>query len=231
MISSKPIGAGVALLVLAAASSAVAADLRVYRPDGSLQCNEGEARTLEQDKAALEALGARVVSQEKRQLPFKISQVCGAPTGQVNTYMISEADWEKIRRSFVGPAKFGLWIFDSKTVVVYKYDGTLMCGQGKEIKLDVMATELMQRGISIISQRKTTDGLMHFQLCGSITGSVNAYEIVPSDLQKALDLGFSYLITPETAASIAGETQSKKRPLAVQGERSAGWPVPWPFPW
>lgn len=231
MISAKLMGAGVVLLILGAASSASAVDLRVYRPDGSLQCNEGDARTLGQDKAALEGLGAHVISQEKKQLPLKISQMCGAPTGQVNTYVISEADWEKIRRSFVGPAKFGLWIFDSKTAVVYKYDGTLMCGEGKEIKLDEMAKDFARAGISIVSQKKATDGLMHIQLCGSISGNVNAYEIASSDLQKALDLGFSYLITPQTAPSITGEAQSKKTSLAVQGGRTAGWPLPFPFPW
>ncbi|MCC8960330.1 hypothetical protein H8B02_45105 [Bradyrhizobium sp. Pear77] len=231
MISTKIIGACGAILVLAAATSAAAADLRVYRPDGSLQCNQGQARTLDQDKAVLESLGAHVVGQEKRQLPFKIIQMCGAPTGQANTYVISEADWQKIRRGFVGPAKFGLWIFDSKTAVVYKYDGTILCAEGSGIKLDDMAKELTSAGIAIISQKKATDGLMHIQLCGSITGSVNAYEIASSDLQKALDLGFSYLITPQTATSIIGEADSKKKALAAPAARSAGWPLPWPFPW
>ncbi|KGT78008.1 hypothetical protein MA20_20020 [Bradyrhizobium japonicum] len=73
--------------------------------------------------------------------------------------------------------------------------------------------------------------MMHIQLCGSITGSVNAYEIASSDLQKALDLGFSYLITPQTAPSIVGEQGSKKKALAAPAARSASWPLPWPFPW
>ncbi|MGY4319454.1 hypothetical protein [Bradyrhizobium sp. JR3.5] len=231
MISAKIIGACSALLVFGAANCAVAADLRVYRPDGSLQCNEGEARTLDQDKAVLESLGAHVIGQEKKQLPFKIIQMCGAPTGQANTYVISEADWEKIRRGFVGPAKFGLWIFESKTAVVYKYDGTILCAEGTGIKLDEMAKELTRAGIAIVSQKKAADGLMHIQLCGSITGSVNAYEIASSDLQKALDLGFSYLITPQTAPSIVGEPASKKKALAAPAARNGSWPLPWPFPW
>ncbi|MEZ0056190.1 hypothetical protein ACVII1_004334 [Bradyrhizobium elkanii] len=231
MISTKIIGACGAILVLAAANGAAAADLRVYRPDGSLQCNLGQARTLDQDKAVLESLGAHVISQEKKSLPFKIIQMCGAPTGQANTYVISEGDWLKVRRGFVGPAKFGLWIFDSKTAVVYKYDGTILCAEGSGIKLDEMAKELTSAGIAIVSQKKATDGLMHIQLCGSITGSVNAYEIASSDLQKALDLGFSYLITPQTATSIVGEADSKKKALAAPAARSAGLPLPWPFPW
>lgn len=82
MISAKMFGACSALLILGAANCAVAADLRIYRPDGSLQCNEGKARTLDRDKAVLESLGAHIISQEKKQLPFKIIQLCGAPTGR-----------------------------------------------------------------------------------------------------------------------------------------------------
>jgi hypothetical protein len=231
MILGKIVGLGAALFLIGASNCANAADLRVYRPDGSLQCGGGDVRTLEQDKATLESIGAHVISAEKKRLPVAIIQLCGAPTGQVNTYVISEADWEKIRRGFVGPAKFGLWIFDTKTSVIYKYDGTLMCGEGKEIKLDEMSKELTRAGISIVSQKKATDGLMHMQLCGSITGSVNAYEISSSDLQKALDLGFAYLVTPQTAPSITGEAISKKKSFAIQGAKTSGWPLPWPFPW
>ncbi|OPY96071.1 hypothetical protein A5906_04955 [Bradyrhizobium sacchari] len=64
-----------------------------------------------------------------------------------------------------------------------------------------MANELTRAGLAIVSQKKATDGLMHIQLCGSMTGSVNAYEIASSDFQNALDLGFSYLITSQTAPS------------------------------
>ncbi|QOZ11775.1 hypothetical protein XH96_33005 [Bradyrhizobium sp. CCBAU 51765] len=74
--------------------------------------------------------------------------MCGAPTGQANTYMISQADWEKIRRGFVGPAEFGLWIFESETAVVYKYDGTILCAEGSGIKLDGMVNELTLAGIA-----------------------------------------------------------------------------------
>jgi hypothetical protein len=188
----------------------------------------GETRSLAQDQQILVSLGAMVISSEKRTIPVRISNICGAPTGAANTYIISEADWNKIRRSFVGPAGFAIWIYDAKTITVYKYDGTLLCEVGKEIPLEVMARQLTDAGISIVSQRKSDDGLMHIQLCGASTGRVNAYEIASSDTQKALDLGFSYLVTPETAKMILGEGGPS---LTSRVKAEGGWPLPWPFPW
>ena len=60
-------------------------DVRVYRPDGTLQCGMGRERTLADDKQLLEKLGAKVISLDKRLLPPRVSNVCGAPTGRTNT--------------------------------------------------------------------------------------------------------------------------------------------------
>jgi hypothetical protein len=208
--------------------------LRVYRLDGSLQCGMGSARSLADDQKDLELLGAKVISAEKKLLPVRVSNVCGAPTGRANTYVITESDWHKIRRSFVGPSKFGRWIFDSKTAVVYKYDGTLQCGEGTEVPLDVMAKELTGAGIKIESQRKSTDGLIHIAVCGSVTGSVNTYEIASSDLDKALDMGFSYFIDSETSKKILDQ-ETHLAPATemnlTTNVKAGGWPLPWPFPW
>jgi len=229
MIVLRFFGIGIFFSVLVASAAASASDVRVYRPDGSLQCGRGEVRSLEDDKLLLEKLGAQVTSAEKRSLPIPISKMCGAPTGRVNTFVIGESDWEKIRRGFVGPANFGLWIFDAKSVAVYEYDGTLLCENGREITLDQMAKQLTQGGVSVISQRKGSDGLLHIQLCGSTTGKINIFEIPSSDLQRALDLGFSYLVTADTARSIVGESQGGRAVPAVAID--AGPYVPWPFPW
>jgi len=75
-----------------------------------------------------------------------------------------------------------------RTVLVYKYDGSLQCGQGKAIGLDEMARDL--KGIRIISKQKRPDGLMHIQVCGSPTGIANVFEISESDLAKAERAGF-----------------------------------------
>ena len=66
-------------------------------------------------------------------------------------------------------------------VYVYKYDGSLQCGMGKPVALDAMVKELA--GIPVVSSEKKRDGLMHIQVCGSITGMANVYEI-PAKFQK-----------------------------------------------
>jgi len=76
------------------------------------------------------------------------------------------------------------------TVLVYKDTGELQCGQGKAVKLDVMAKQLTSRRIRVLSSRTQDDGLMHVQVCGSPTGKINVYEIPASSLRKALRTGF-----------------------------------------
>ena len=102
-----------------------------------------------------------------------------------------------------------------------------MCGGGNEIPLDEMSKKLTSAGIKIISQRKTIDGLWHIQLCNSSTGRVNAYEIASTDLPKALDFGFAYLVTPDTAKQVLSDDNvtPSLRPMAE------GLPLPWPIPW
>lgn len=73
-------------------------------------------------------------------------------------------------------------------VYVYKYDGSLQCGGGKPVSPDSMAKEL--GGLKIFSKAKKPDGLMHIQVCGSITGMANVFEIEASELKKAEKLGF-----------------------------------------
>ena len=77
---------------------------------------------------------------------------------------------------------------NSDRVLVYKYDGSLQCGMGKAVSLDKMAQEL--GGIPIHSSQKKQDGLMHIQVCGSITGMANVYEIPVANLKQAEGKGF-----------------------------------------
>ncbi|NJM10429.1 MAG: hypothetical protein HC883_06155 [Bdellovibrionaceae bacterium] len=76
----------------------------------------------------------------------------------------------------------------SDRTFVYKYDGSLQCGMGKAIAVEEMAKEL--NGISIFSSVKKRDGLMHIQVCGSITGMANVYEIPTKSLKQAEAKGF-----------------------------------------
>ncbi|MFZ3229255.1 MAG: hypothetical protein WA160_03535 [Pseudobdellovibrio sp.] len=73
-------------------------------------------------------------------------------------------------------------------VRVYKPDGTLQCSQGAKIELSVMKKELTD--IQVFSAENKHDGLMRVQMCGHPTGTCNVYEILSSDLDKALKLGF-----------------------------------------
>ncbi len=73
-------------------------------------------------------------------------------------------------------------------VFVYKYDGSLQCGMGKAIPLEVMAKQLT--GIPVLSSAKKNDGMMHIQVCGSITGMANVYQIPAKHLKTAESKGF-----------------------------------------
>lgn len=73
-------------------------------------------------------------------------------------------------------------------VKVYKPDGSLQCGQGKQIPLAEMQKQL--KGIQVYSSANKNDGMMRIQLCGSPTGNHNVYEIDRKDLEAALKVGF-----------------------------------------
>jgi hypothetical protein len=73
-------------------------------------------------------------------------------------------------------------------IKVFKFDGSLQCGQGEKIALSEMQKEL--KDILVISSENKNDGMMRIQLCGSPTGNCNVYEIDRKDLEAALKYGF-----------------------------------------
>ncbi len=73
-------------------------------------------------------------------------------------------------------------------VFVYKYDGSLQCGMGKAMSVEVMGKDL--QGIPVVTSLKKSDGLMHIQVCGSITGMANVYEIPAKFEKQAENKGF-----------------------------------------
>lgn len=77
---------------------------------------------------------------------------------------------------------------EKKKVKVFKYDGSLQCGMGKQIPLDTMKKEL--GNITVYSSENKNDGLVHIQMCGSNTGKANVFEIDRDNLEKAMKLGF-----------------------------------------
>ena len=64
----------------------------------------------------------------------------------------------------------------TSTVLVYKSDGSLQCGQAKGLSPDEMQKKEL-KGVTIVSKRKQSDGLMHIQVCGTPTGKINVFEI------------------------------------------------------
>ena len=88
----------------------------VIKDDGTRQCDDrNKGVSVKEMQKELELLGATVLSGEKRQDCRLISRVCGAPTGQVNAYEISEQDWQKVADGFVGPQGFRLWTCDQQS--------------------------------------------------------------------------------------------------------------------
>ena len=74
------------------------------------------------------------------------------------------------------------------TIYVFRYDGSLQCGQGQAIAPEEMGKRL--QGIPIYRSFKKNDGQMHIQVCGSNTGMANVFEIPKKNLEKALNKGF-----------------------------------------
>lgn len=69
--------------------------VKVFKFDGSLQCNQGTPISLDTMKSEL--AGIQVVSSEKRHDGMMRIQVCGQPTGQCNVFEIPETDLEKAK--------------------------------------------------------------------------------------------------------------------------------------
>jgi hypothetical protein len=75
------------------APGAVKDRVLVYKPDGSLQCNRGQAISTE--VMAKELKGIEIFSMDNRSDGMMRVQVCGAATGRINVYEIAVKDYEK----------------------------------------------------------------------------------------------------------------------------------------
>ena len=67
--------------------------VKVYKPDGSLQCGMGKKTALEEMEKELK--GLQVFGRSNQNDGLMRIQVCGAPTGQSNVYEISRSDLGK----------------------------------------------------------------------------------------------------------------------------------------
>ena len=77
----------------------------------------------------------------------------------------------------------------SDRVLVFKYDGSAQCGQGRATTPEQMAARDL-KGIPTLSMQKRNDGLAHIQACGQTTGAANVFEIAASFLARAEARGF-----------------------------------------
>lgn len=70
-------------------------NVKIYKPDGSLQCNQGKAISLKEMEAELKEI--QIFSSVKSHDGLMRIQVCGQPTGMSNVFEIAEANWEKAK--------------------------------------------------------------------------------------------------------------------------------------
>lgn len=67
----------------------------VYKEDGSIQCEAGKARALSEDEAILKEAGVKVFNSKKDTDGMMRIQMCGSPTGAINSFEITLSDLEK----------------------------------------------------------------------------------------------------------------------------------------
>ena len=67
--------------------------VKVFKPDGTLQCNQGQKLGL--DAMVKELIGIQIFSSENKHDGLMRIQVCGQPTGTCNVYEILEADLDQ----------------------------------------------------------------------------------------------------------------------------------------
>lgn len=79
--------------------------LRVFKYDGSLQCNQGKVIPIESMKAELE--GIQVFASETKSDNQMHIQRCGALTGKAHVFEIDRKDLDQAKKQ-----GFSLWTFD-----------------------------------------------------------------------------------------------------------------------
>ncbi|WP_426924505.1 hypothetical protein [Ralstonia pseudosolanacearum] len=98
----------------------------VYKHNGTVQCDSSHKPTsLGDTRKTLEAVigSDNVLSQEERTVPM--IQLCGAPTGNVNAYEITDKGWYLLRDGTVGRVGFERWSDESKA----HFDGDINIGK------------------------------------------------------------------------------------------------------
>lgn len=110
-------------------------------------------------------------------------------------------------------------------IEIFKPDGTLQCGLGKERTIDEMTKDLEKLGVTPASAEKRQYPGNVIALCGAPTGACNVFALSGADWpEKAkVILGAGFHIWPE-APKIAGGDSVPWPWLAVAGDED-------PYPW
>lgn len=72
--------------------------IRIFKADGSLQCEKAKTIELKTMEAELKKAGVTVLSSAKQPDGMMHPQVCGAPTGMANTFEINSSDLPKAQK-------------------------------------------------------------------------------------------------------------------------------------
>lgn len=73
--------------------------IRVFKADGSKQCQKSKTTDLKVAEAELKKAGVTILSSAKQPDGMMHPQVCGAPTGMANTFEIAPADFDKAKKA------------------------------------------------------------------------------------------------------------------------------------
>lgn len=81
----------------------------VYKMDGAVQCEPAPGQSLEDARSELAGLAGaeNILAAERRSI--MVAQVCGAPSGWVNAFELSEDGWLSLSRGIRGPGAFLPW--------------------------------------------------------------------------------------------------------------------------
>lgn len=78
--------------------------ITVYKEDGSLQCKPGSGSSLEEMEKELSQEGVCVYDRQKKKPCDLIQHPCDLSTGQLNTFVISQSDLDKVKN-----LEFSVW--------------------------------------------------------------------------------------------------------------------------
>ena len=87
--------------------------LVVYKPDGTLKCENIKPRPLATDAEDLAKIGVTVVGAGKHErLPIFTPQVCGSPTGWANVFSLSTKGLTRTQLLALSTHGFKVWTFE-----------------------------------------------------------------------------------------------------------------------